>query len=290
MKRIDEMTPIEIVLEEARQAVSEGKMTKEQYIELESNFKKKQTTSPPKIAIIGKAGVGKSTTINSLFSVEDFVVDVINIDAPDGENGKNLVSDIKTGSVKAIRKRFNLKNGTCLDIIDMPGLGDDIETDKEHEVIYRRVLPTCDVVLYIMESDDRSYSEDQRILRDVVIPCCKDIRKKIVIAINKVDQIGEKNGILWDIRINQPSREQKDLIEIKLEDVQKRFSSEFGVSKEQIVCYSGLKRYHLNDLLLALINVNPFIDPTGVAPWEKLMLPEFLEKWKLAEKILGESE
>ena len=290
MKNFEGKTPIEIVLEEARQAVSEGKMSQEQYIELVSNFKEKQTTSPPKIAIIGKAGVGKSTTINSLFSVEDFVIDVINIDMPDGEDGQNLVSDIKTGSTMAIRKKKKKKNGTCLDIIDMPGLGDDIETDIVHENIYRQVLPDCDVVLYIMDADDRSYSEDQRILRDVVIPCCIDIRKKIVIAINKVDQIGEKDGILWDIRINQPSREQKKLIEIKLEDVQKRFSMEYGVTKGQIVCYSGLKCYNLNEFMLALINICPFVDPSGIKDWGIFMLPEYQKKWELAEKILSGDE
>lgn len=287
MKRIEEMTPVEILLEEARKAVRDGMMTKEQYHELESKIKEKQTISPPQIAIIGKAGVGKSTTINSLFSVKDFVIDVINIDASDGENGNNLVNDINTGTVRAIRKRFRLTNGTCLDIIDMPGLGDDIEKDKEHEIIYRSILPSCDVILYIMESEDRSYSEDQRILRDVVIPCCEDVRRRIVIAINKVDQIGEKDGILWDTRINQPLPEQKELIETKLEDVQKRFSSEFGVSKDHIVCYSGLKRYHLNDLLLALIKVNPFIDTTGVKSWEDLISPEYRKKWEIAKKILN---
>lgn len=288
MNNSKNLSPVEIVLEQAKQAVVEGKMTSDAYKELEAKFREKQTVSPPKVAIIGKAGVGKSTTINNLFSVVDFVIEAVNIDVTDGENGENYVSDIDTGSTRPIRKRFNLESGTCLDIIDMPGLGDDIEKDAIHEKFYRQILPECDIVLYIMEAPDRSYSEDQRIIRNVVLPSCENIKQKLVIAINKVDKIGEKEGKLWDVRINLPSREQTALIENKLSDVQKRFSGEFGITKDKIVCYSGLKRYHLKDLLLALTTINPFIDTTGDKDFTDLMPEKFREKWEIAKKILGD--
>lgn len=286
MNKTSQMSPVEIILEQAKQAVVEGKMTSKAYEELKTKLYEKQTLSPPKVAIIGKAGVGKSTTINNLFSVVDFIVDTINIDVADGENGDNFVSDIDTGSVRPIRKRFNLKSGASLDIIDMPGLGDDIEKDEIHERFYHQILPQCDIVLYIMEAPDRSYSEDQRILRNVVLPSCEDIKQKLVIAINKVDKIGEKDGFLWDVRINLPTREQENLIDNKLTDVQKRFSGEFGISKDKIVCYSGLKRYHLKDLLLALTNINPFIDAMGDADPIDLLPDTYRKKWEIAKKIL----
>lgn len=288
MNETTQLSPVEIIIEQAQQAVSEGKMTSETFEELKAKLHEKQTLSPPKVAIIGKAGVGKSTTINNLFSVVDFVIDTINIDVADGENGENYVSDIDTGSVRPIRKRFNLKSGACLDIIDMPGLGDDIEKDETHERFYQQILPQCDIVLYIMEAPDRSYSEDQRILRNVVLPSCKDIKQKLVVAINKVDKIGEKDGYLWDIRINLPTRDQEVLIENKLSDVQKRFSGEFGISKDKIVCYSGLKRYHLKDLLLALTHINPFIDAMGDADPIALMPETYRKKWEVAKKILND--
>lgn len=288
MNDFKNLSPVEIVLKQAKQAVAEGKMTSAAYEELKTKFHEKQTVSPPKVAIIGKAGVGKSTTINNLFSVVDFVIEAINIDVADGENGENYVSDIDTGSTRPIRKRFNLKSGTCLDIIDMPGLGDDIEKDAVHEKFYRQILPECDIVLYIMEAPDRSYSEDQRILRNVVLPSCENIKQKLVIAINKVDKIGEKDGKLWDIRINLPSREQTVLIENKLSDVQKRFSGDFGISKDKIVCYSGLKCYHLKDLLLALTTINPFIDTTGDKDFSVFWTEETQKKWEMAQKILSD--
>ncbi len=290
MKILDQQNPVEIVLAQARYDVAAGKITEAEYSTMEREFKERQTINPPKIAIIGKAGVGKSTTINNLFSVSEFITDVINLDTPDGTDGMNLVSDISTGSVKAIRKRFNLISGACIDIIDMPGLGDDIETDKQHEKIYRQILPNCDVILYVMDASDRTFAEDQRILRDVVKTNCEDISKKLVIAINKVDTIGEKDGILWDIRINLPTRGQKKLIDTKLHDVQKKFSSAFGISKEQIVCYSGLKRYNLKSLLLALTIVNPFIDSSGDKPFEELIPQKYREMWERAKVILEQPE
>lgn len=272
--KLNTLTPIEIVLEEAKRAVSEGKITKEQYLKLETEFKEKQTNSPFRIAISGKSGVGKTTTLNSLFSADDFIMDVDN---------------------KAIWKRIVLKNGAILDIIDMPELGDDHEANKVYEMSYREILPTCDVVLYVLEANCRSYSEDLRVLRDIVIPSCSKIRNKIIIAINKIDLIGESAGIHWNMRINQPPREQRELIMKELDNIKKRFPSELGVSKDQIVYYSALTGYHISDLLLAFINSCPITNPYGFLDYMGMIpdnIPDnnMLQKWNLVNDIFNQSK
>lgn len=280
-----ELTPIQAFLLYAEESVNSGKLSMDEYNELKENIENKLITSPPQIAIIGKAGVGKSTTINKLFDVDDFVVDVINLDNPEGDNRLNKTSDIDTGSFFAIRKRFTLKSGSRLDIIDMPGLGDDIEKDIEHEKVYKAILPECDVVLYVLDSVDRSYSEDEHILKDIVMPSCPDMGKKLVIAMNKVDVIGKKEHLQWDIRINRPSRRQEELILTKQKDLQNRFSILTGIEKEKILCYSALKLYNLLYLMNEIIKITPFVESDGIEDFTVLMPKKYQDLWNSIKDV-----
>ena len=97
----------------------------------------KELQIPPKLAVIGKAGVGKTTTINNLFNVTW------------------KVSHTIAGTKNAQMEEFDLAGGGKLSVIDMPGLGEDIETDREYEKIYQEILPTVDVVLWILQANAR---------------------------------------------------------------------------------------------------------------------------------------
>lgn len=63
----------------------------------------------------------------------------------------------------------------------MPGLGEDIDLDKEYEEIYRQVLPEMDVIIWIIQANTRDLAEDQRIIKDIVQSNTKDLTSKIVI-------------------------------------------------------------------------------------------------------------
>ena len=102
--------------------------------------------SPPKIAVIGKTGVGKTTTVNNLF------------------NAKFKESSILVGTTKAQEKIFNLDSGGELKIIDLPGYGRSIKEDIEYDKIYREIIPKCDVLLLIIQADTRDLREDQKML------------------------------------------------------------------------------------------------------------------------------
>lgn len=218
---------------------AEKKVSKEELNEIKEQIQNGIFKNSPKIAVIGKAGVGKSSTVNNLFDADDYV------------------SDVYRGTFEAIVKRFELKGGLNLDVYDMPGLGDDIEKDEEFEVIYKEVLPSCDIILYILESLDGSFAEDIRILKDIVLPCGKDIQKRIVIAMNKVDMIGANEGLSWDVRINRPHSRQRDLINEKQKDIVRRLTKVLPINKERIICYSALKRYQLLELMHAIVSQTP---------------------------------
>lgn len=259
----------------------ESKLSPKEYQEFRDKVQAELLDRAPVVAIIGKAGVGKTTTINNLFDVDDFVAEVLSFEQ------KGHIGDVRRGTTKAIRKRFDLKIGIGLDIIDLPGLGDDIRRDKEFEEIYRQILPQCDIVLYVLKADNRTLGEDERILQNIVLPSCD--KKKIIIAVNQVDILGENEGLHWDTRINLPDERQEILIKTKQKNIAAMFSEDLDVEADKIVCYSAIKRYHLLELLHSIVKTTPLgfiFGVLGLMPrdWLADAEPEWKEK---AEKIKG---
>lgn len=262
----------------------ESKLSPKEYREFRDKVQTELLDRAPVVAIIGKAGVGKTTTINNLFDVDDFVAEVLSFEQ------KGYIGDVRRGTTKAIRKRFDLKIGIGLDIIDLPGLGDDIRKDKEFEEIYRQILPQCDIILYVLKADNRTLGEDERILQNIVLPSCD--KKKIIIAVNQVDILGENEGLHWDTRINLPDERQEELIKIKQKDIAAMFSEDLDVDADKIVCYSAIKRYHLLELLHSIVKTTPLgfiFGILGLMPrnWLDNAEPEWKEK---VEKIKGLSK
>ncbi|WP_370756352.1 GTPase family protein [Prevotella pectinovora] len=227
----------------------ESSLSPKDFAELKSKIQTKLLDRAPVVAIIGKAGVGKTTTINNLFDVEDFVAEALCFDE------KGHIGDVKTGTTRAIRKHFDLKAGIGLDIIDLPGLGDDVRKDPIYEKIYAEVLPQCDIVLYILKADNRTLGEDERIINNVVLPSCD--KSKLIVAVNQVDILGENEGLHWEDSINLPSERQEELIKIKQKDITNMFSEDLDIEVNKITCYSALKRYHLLELLESIVSTTP---------------------------------
>lgn len=260
----------------------ESKLSPTEFKEFQNKVQTELLDRAPVVAIIGKAGVGKTTTINNLFDVDDFVAEVLTFEQ------KGHIGDVRRGTTRAIRKRFDLKIGIGLDIIDLPGLGDDIRKDKEFEEIYRQILPQCDIILYVLKADNRTLGEDERILQNIVLPSCD--RKKIILAVNQVDILGENEGLHWDTRINLPDPRQEELIQIKQKDIATMFNEDLDVDVEKIVCYSAIKRYHLLELLHAIVKTTPLgfiFGVLGLMPreWIEDAEPEWREKFEKVKDL-----
>lgn len=110
---------------------------------------KQERSLPPKVAIFGKAGVGKTTTINSLF------------------NARWKTSHTIVGTAKAQMKEFELSTGGTLNVVDLPGYGRSIAEDKEYEKIYQEMIPSCDLVLLIVQANTRDFADDQEMILKV---------------------------------------------------------------------------------------------------------------------------
>ncbi|CCH92606.1 conserved hypothetical protein [Microcystis aeruginosa PCC 9432] len=110
---------------------------------------RQERSLPPKVAIFGKAGVGKTTTINSLF------------------NAKWKTSHTIVGTTSAQMKEFELSTGGTLSVVDLPGYGRSLAEDREYEKIYQDTIPSCDLVLLIVQADAKDLADDEEMILKV---------------------------------------------------------------------------------------------------------------------------
>ena len=75
---------------------------------------------PFRVAVVGQSGVGKSTTLNAVFGLD------------------NYTSAIAEGTTGIEEKTFPMRDGFNLSIYDMPGLGCDVDKDVEYEKMYQK--------------------------------------------------------------------------------------------------------------------------------------------------------
>ncbi len=106
------------------------------------NKLQQETKLPPKVAVIGKSGVGKTTTINNLF------------------NAEMKTSPTTVGTTEAQVKEFTLSTGGSLTVVDLPGYGRSEAEDREYEKIYQELIPSCDLVFLVLQADTRDFSDD----------------------------------------------------------------------------------------------------------------------------------
>lgn len=230
---------------------------------------------PFRVAVIGQSGVGKSTTLNSVFGL------------------KNYTSAIAEGTTDIEEKVFPMRNGFNLSIFDMPGLGCDMDKDAEYEKMYQKILPDCDVIVYIINAHSKDLGEDCRILREVVLPICNanSIKDNIILAFNKIDTIGESENpddpmLRWDVMENKPTEKLKRAIKIKLSDLTDKLIDEHligasnSINTEQVVFYSAVYNYNLGEFLKA-------ITKAGKRGWIWTATVGFEQLGKWSDKKLG---
>lgn len=224
-----------------------GNVSKEDKETVTDALNKELLEKPFRVAIIGQSGVGKSTTLNSVFGLE------------------NYTADLAEGTTDIIEKIFPMRDGFNLSIYDMPGLNNDEDKDIEYEKLYKQILPDCDVIVYVINAHSRDFGEDCRILKEVVLPICKEnkIKDNLILAINKIDTIGESIDptdpeLKWNTLENVPTEKLKVAIKTKLGDIvdklieEELLGADNSLENHQIVFYSAVFNYNLRDFVLAI--------------------------------------
>src|SRR5471030_1596151 len=158
------------------------------------------TQYKPVIGIMGKTGVGKSSLCNALF-----------------QSDVTPISDVSACTRDVLR--FRLSNGHhCLTLVDLPGVGESGQRDREYESLYRNILPKLDLILWIIKADDRALSVDERFYRDII----GAHRGKLLFVVNQADKIEPCHE--WDTTIQAPSSLQKINLSHKLRNIRSQFS------------------------------------------------------------------
>lgn len=152
--------------------------------------------SEPVIGIMGKTGAGKSTLCNALFQGE-----------------VSPVSDVSSCTRDALH--FRIQTGDrYLTLIDLPGVGESQQRDREYTSLYRRLLPEVDLIIWVIKADDRALAGDEHFYRHVLdVPS----QSKVLFVINQADKIEPCHQ--WDFRSNQPSLLQIANLDLKAQDI-----------------------------------------------------------------------
>ncbi|MFI2632318.1 GTPase family protein [Streptomyces collinus] len=192
---------------------------------------------PPVIALIGESGVGKSATINALFNAGQQV-------------GHTRATTERPYRIPIVYKEYAGDKGQgVLNVIDMPGIGDDERNHESYRSLYLQVLPQADVVLWVHAAEDRTIQLTQAMVREIV-SAHPQMVNRLVFGLNKADQISPRD---WNPQFNVPSDEQLRHLADREQDFTQRMSYVLPKSSSKVVCYSATRRYNLTALFKAMM-------------------------------------
>jgi uncharacterized protein len=217
-----------------------------------------ELNKPPRIALIGETGVGKTSTINAMF------------------NTGLSTSHVKACTQESQELRISVEElsgqqGSFI-VYDMPGLGEDVDADEKHKATYSEVLKRCDVAVWVLDGSTRQFTQTQIALRDIVSVAMGDLNR-LVIGVNKIDVI--RPGV-WNQEYNLPSSEQKESIRVKVEDVLDKIQKVCAIPKDRVIPYSAEQWYRLPDLLGAMLEACP--EDRAWVLYDRANLADFLKK------------
>ncbi len=215
------------------------------------------------VIFIGKTGYGKSTLLNKIINQHFFAT-------------SDVASCTKTMQVA----KFKLPKGdNCyFTLCDLPGIGENVQVDKEYLKLYAKMVSQATVVVYLLRADQRDFAIDERAFE---LLFSEDLKhERLIIALNCVDKVEPINReIEFEL-----TEKQKNNIELKKQDI----ASSFGVESCMIREICSTNGYGLSMLLFAIhINVQAVITKKQGEEFSKEMEATMRELKDMEEELLG---
>ncbi|MEH2316997.1 GTPase family protein [Nostoc sp.] len=186
----------------------------------------------PKIGILGKTGVGKSSLCNALFGKDRAPVTPVHSCT---REAKEYEGQIGSGKIK---------------LVDLPGAGENQKRDVEYKDLYSKHLPDMDVVLWVLKADDKAFSCDEDFYHNIVKPHLEQ-GKPFIIVLNQVDKVDPYRE--WDIENCKPGQQQQNNIDAKI----KLVAEKFEVDSKNVIPVSSTDKYNLRTLVETIIYAVP---------------------------------
>lgn len=187
----------------------------------------------PKIGVFGKTGVGKSSLCNALF-------------------GRDIcaISDVEACTRDPQKVILSFGNSGGLELIDVPGVGESSERDKEYDELYQKLLPELDLVFWVFKGDDRAAASDEKFYKRLIRRYI-DAGKPFLAVINQVDKIEPFRE--WDVAERKPGTKQATNIEAKRHNI----AGLFDLPLSQVLAISANERYGLVELVDSIVHALP---------------------------------
>lgn len=205
---------------------------------VKEQLRRELDSNPPAIGVIGVSGTGKSSLLNAMFKTQ------LQISHTRACTTRFLATELD------VKPKKDLGDGepARLVVIDAPGLGEDVRKDGDYLSEYRRMLPKCDVIIWLMAARNRGVSLDQQYLDQLL-----EFQDRIVFAVSQVDIV---HPMEWNEEINLPSQEMESAIADIVADRAERIASVIGRVPEVTPISAG-NGYNLERLFSKLIDSAP---------------------------------
>ena len=187
----------------------------------------------PKVGVFGKTGVGKSSLCNALFGQDVCAV-----------------SDVEACTRDAKEVMLSLGGEKGIKLIDVPGVGESSERDKEYDELYQNLLPELDLIFWVFKGDDRAAASDEHFYKKLIRRYV-EAGKPFIAVINQVDKIEPFRE--WDEREHKPGSKQLSNIEKKRAQI----AGLLGIPMNKVIAVSANERYGLMELVDSIVHELP---------------------------------
>lgn len=203
---------------------------------LENYIEKYSLNCPFNILVIGATGVGKSTTLNTLY--------------------KREVAKVGVGCDPETMDITSTELSQFIKFWDSPGLGDSPEQDKIHIEKIKNILnkknyggvAVIDLCLILMEPK-RDIETTIKLIDELKFASFPS--ERIILAINQADFA--LKGRHWNKVLNCPDKELKERLVELSKSIQTRIIENTGLKVLRPVCYSAYYGWNVTSLYRTII-------------------------------------